>query len=241
MPGSSQNNPIAIAAEAVLQMADQQTPLTLTRSYKGMLLFQEAKILAVHPGYAIFEACDIKAFVDVSGMIHLHTPLYDRPICARVIGCDLGQCRLMLTDFVFASNEWQDRSKIRVQPRDPVYLTLHCGRQSVLASLHDIQAGGISVMASQANLQVAGLQPGYPVRTSFQVGSLVLRRLEGSVEYIRQASQTLARIGIRIQPRKDQLDSLQRYIDRRQAEILQELDRSYFRSMGPRRVEELYF
>ena len=222
-------------------MADQQTPLTLTRSYRGMLLDQEVRILAVYPSYAIFEACDIKAFVDVSGLIHLHSPLLERPIRARLVGRDLGQCRLMLSDFVFAPGEWRNRSEVRVQPRDPIYLTLHSGHQAVLASLHDIQASGIGVLASQVNIEMAGLKPRSPLHSSFQVGGLVLRRLEGSVEYIKSVSTTVARIGIHLRPRKEQLHSLQRYIDRRQAEILQELDRTYFHSMGPRRVEELYF
>lgn len=228
--------------EMILQFAKQHVPMTMTRNYKGILLNQDVKILDVYPNYAIFEACDAKAFADVNGWVHLHSPYLERPLCARLISRDMFRCTVMLTDFNFIHNNWVDRTQARVQPSTPVYLTIRSGRQDILASLLDIQLNGIGVLANQGSIKMAEIHPQAKVHASFQIApNLVMKRVEGTVEYQRPCNKTVARLGISIQPRPDQVQILQRYIDRRQDEILQELDRTYFRALGPRRVEELFF
>ncbi len=228
--------------EILLNIAKQQGPLTLTRNYKGILLNQDVKVLDVYPNYIVFEACEAKAFADVNGVVHLHSPYLDHPVCARLISRDMVRCTLMLTDFAMIDNDWIDRLQARVQPKEPVYLTIRSGRQDILASLLDVQANGIGVLVNIGSIKMAEIHPRAQIHASFQIPpNLVMKRIEGAVQYIRPLNKTVARLGIRIQPRPEQDQALHRYIDRRQDEILQELDRVYFRALGPRRVEELFF
>ena len=101
---------------------------------------------------------------------------------------------------------------------------------------------GLGVQCSRFTLELAEFQPGSTILTSLRIfPGLLLKKLEGCIAYIRPMNKSITRLGIHLNPGQDRLNALQRYIDRRQVEILRELEHNYTLSFEPRRVEELYF
>jgi hypothetical protein len=240
---SANSNIVSDNMFSVLEaIAVQQIPLAITRTYKGIALHQNVKVLAACDNYAVFQTPDIKTFADMNGTVQLHSPCLDRPVSARLVGRDFNKSTFSLADFTFLPGPWKERLHRRVQPQSPTYLSLRGGRRPVLASLVDLDARGLGLFANSFFLKLAGLRPGSEIRTSFLLApNLLINALIGQVEYIKTANPRLSRLGIRFYPRRQQEALLESYIERRQAEIFQELDRTFYQSLGPRRVEEQYF
>jgi hypothetical protein len=65
--------------------------------------------------------------------------------------------------------------------------------------------------------------------------------LGGAIHYQKQVADSIVRLGIRLYPKVEQVRQLERYIDARKAEILEELDQAYLTASIPTGVEAQYF
>jgi hypothetical protein len=141
----------------------------------------------------------------------------------------------------FAIQDWKERQAERVQPRDPVYVTLHWRSKEARVCMEDISLNGMGVFAGSDVGRLIHIQPGLTVRLEFALADFRYENLEGRILYRQRIGQYVDKLGMRLFPNAKQRRSLEQYIARRRREILDEIGEIYLRSREPRGVESQYF
>lgn len=222
--------------------AAQGISLRLTKSFQGMMLSQDVKVLAVDRYRAVFQIFDSKTCAALEGRVHLHSREFSRPVSARLIDLSVSKGMFALTDFVYTDSDWKERQNERVRPKDPTYASLHCRRESIRASLQTISIDGIGVLACKNIKPDTKIQPNSPVKLDFQITpNYGWESLKGMLVYMLKAKNSFSRCGIRLHPNVKQARILERYIYLRQREIMEELDQAFITATSPMGAECQYF
>jgi hypothetical protein len=212
----------------------------LTRQYKGITLAQEARLVEVTPDSAKLQTTRTQHFPWLDGEIHLHNPALPRPIAARMRSLNLEQGVFLLSDFAY--KDWKNRQSERVQPQKPTYVKFFCRRESYRALLEDISLDGIGILADKNIDPEDRIRAGSKLNLYFQFSEgEPFSDLKGMLVYRQKIGLHLVKFGIHLYPNQTQKSILERIINRRKEEILQELEQAYSLARGPQRIENLYF
>ncbi len=222
--------------------ASQGTSLRLTKSFQGMMLSQDVKVLAVDRYRAVFQIFDSKTCAALEGRVHLHSREFSRPVSARLIDLNVSKGMFALIDFAYTNCDWKERQHERVRPKDPTYVSLHCRMESMRASLQTISIGGIGVLACKNIQPDTMIKPNSIVKLDFQITpNYGWESLKGVVVYMFKVKNSFSRCGIRILPNTKQARLLERYIYLRKREIMEELDQAFIIATSPMGAECQYF
>ena len=240
---SSNSFPVADEVLSVIsQLGQQNLPLELTKSYRGILLQQDVNILEVKPDGATFRVKDIEMCTALHGEVYLHNRLFPKPVMAHFKSLDISKGRLVLSGFVYKDIEWKKRQHERVQPKGPNYATLHWRGKAARACIDNISVDGIGVFAHNLSERGLKLQPGSNIHLDFQLSpDHKYSGLKGIIVYLNTTGQFSAIMGVRLFPKVKEARLLERYIARRKQEILGELNQAYWEMSTQRGVESLYF
>src|SRR5512146_1176091 len=115
------------------KLAKQNSILTLSNSYHGIVRFQDSRILWVNPECAVMKVKDCKTLSAPGGQIQLHNPAFARPVKATLRELNYQEGLLYLSGFSYSDREWQTRYHERVQPKNPAYAILNFNRHSLRA------------------------------------------------------------------------------------------------------------
>ena len=206
---------------------NHETSLVITKSYRGMILRQEIKTVAVEEHRAVFQALDLGVCAVLEGCVHLHSYFLTKPVKARVRDLSARRGMFSLSDFSYIEGTWQERLHERVQPKGPTYVSLRCRRMDFRASMLDISLNGMGVLVCKSEDPELEFQANSSVCTDFQTSpAFKWIKLGGAIHYQQKVSRSTARLGIRLYPKLEQARQLDKYIAKRKTEIMGELERA---------------
>jgi hypothetical protein len=149
---------------------------------------------------------------------------------------------LVLSGFAYVDIEWKKRQHERVQPKHPIYVTLHWKRKAVRVCMVNISVDGMGVLAYKLLERGMRIQPGSNVQLDFELlPEHKYTALKGTIIYLNTTGRFSAIIGIRLFPKAKEARFLEEYVAQREQEILVELNQAYWELSRPRGVESLYF
>jgi len=230
------------ALSVIRALGQQNAAVELTKSYRGMVVQQDIRALEVKPDEAAFRVSSIEMCAALEGEVYLHSGLFPKPVMAQIKSLDLLQGKLVLSGFAYSDAEWKNRQHERVQPKHPIYVTLHGNRQTARACLENISANGMRVFVYKLLESGLRIQPGLHVHLDFELPPKhKFEALKGFVIYVNKAGSFSSAIGIQLLPKVKETRLLEEYVALRKQEILEELSQAYWELSRPRGVESLYF
>jgi len=227
---------------AISDLGQQDAAIELKKSFKGLVLQQEVRVLEVNPEDATFLLSNIEMSAALEGDVYLYSQLFPKPVKARVKKLDIGKSTLVLSGFVYIDVELKKRQHERVRPKQSTYVTLHWKGKEHRACMENISANGMGIMAFEIFEGGMRIQPGSKVQLEFQLSpGHKDMALKGTIIYINKIDRCLSTIGIRLYPTPLETRLLKEYIVPRKQEIMEELTQAYWESTRPRGIESLYF
>lgn len=221
---------------------NQETSLVITKSYRGMILSQEIKPVAVDKHRAVFQALDLGVCAVLEGCVHLHSYFLTKPVRARVRDLSARRGMFSLSDFSYIEGTWQERLHERVKPKEPTYVSLRYRRMDFRASMLDISLNGMGVLVCKSDDPELEFQANSCVCSDFQASpAFKWIKLGGAIHYQQKVSRSIARLGIRLYPKLEQARQLEKYIANRKTEIMEELERASMAAKISSGVEYQYF
>lgn len=222
--------------------ADHDTPLVMTKSYHGVILSQEIRTIAVDQHQAVFQALDSGCCAAIEGCVHLHCYFLTKPVKARVRDLSYRRGMFSLSDFSYIEGPWQERLHERVEPKQPTYVSLRYRKMGFRASMLDLSINGMGVLICKAENPELEFKANTSVCIDFQTSpEYRWLKLGGAIHYQKMLSRSIARLGIRLYPKLEQARLLERYIQSRQKEILDELAAASILAKYSSGVEYQYF
>jgi hypothetical protein len=227
---------------AINYLGQQGAAVELKKTFAGLLLQQEIRVLEVNPEDAAFQLTNIEMSAALEGDVFLHSRLFPKPVKARVKSLDIGKCILVLSGFVYIENGLEKRQYERVRPKHSTYATLHCRGKTQRVCIDNISVNGMGIYAFKLFERGMKLRPGSRIQLEFRLSpdqnNMVLN---GKIVYINALDRYSTTMGIRLLPKARQSRMLSEYIAPRKQEILEELSQAYWELVKPRGVESLYF
>ena len=226
----------------ITYLGQQNAALGLTKSFKGLVLQQNVDILEVKPDDATFRLNDIKMCTALRGDVYLHHRVFPKPVMAHLKSLDIRKGMFVLSDFAYKDIDWKKRQYERVQPKHPMYATLHWKGKTVRASVDNVSVDGIGVLAYNPFEGGIKLQPGANIHLDFQLApEYSYTNLRGTIIHLNAIGKFSVKIGVRLFLKVKEARLLEQYIASRKQEILVELNQEYWELRTPRGVESLYF
>jgi hypothetical protein len=236
--GQSAQNVIAI----LHTIAQDNNSLQVTKPFRGTILNQDARILAITPNGIVLQAADVRMGFTSGACIYLNSKLLPMPVLARLCGVSVINNTFIITDLTYKEEGWKERAQERVHPKEPAYVTLHWNRKTLRASLDDISCQGIGLLAYKTIEKGFKFQPDAEILLDFQLsGNYRWTGLKGSVIYQRQLGKAFCRIGVQIHPNPSQSHLLKQYINSQKVEIKSELDQIYTDALRTPDVVDQFF
>jgi hypothetical protein len=223
-------------------LAQDNTKLFMSHPYRGLLFTEELSLIRLENEQALFKTGRSRGSVSLGDHIFLYNPLMKAVISAQVCALDIQLDRVVLCNFTVTGRQWCDRNNERVQPQHPVRVNLRCDDCTLSAFLQNISLEGVRLLTYKPAER--GLDPriGRPIKIEFELpvarGKI---SLAGRLANITLPGPRLALLGLHTFPTIEQSRVIERYITRRKAEILDELDGAIHESMELPSVKELYF
>jgi|GEM_PF-4177018 len=222
--------------------ASTSATITMSRLHQGVPLYDRVKMLEIRGETVLMQAQNCLVMADCEGIVHLHSPELPYPIRARIIEVDLPRSLILLGEMNFLFETWHERKQIRVQPDAPVYFNLHKTGCLLRANLIDLDAGGVGATTAPRILDLLASGDDQSILMDINLAAdLPLRNLRGTVCYARDLGPRAVRLGIRTHPTQDQTSQLNRYIEDRRGQIMDELLQAVNHHIGPAPVQDLYF
>lgn len=232
--------PIYDVMPIVELVAGEHQPIILTRTYKGITLHQDIRVLEVMPDRVVCQATDLRKCAGLKGTILLHGQRFIRPVMARLTDFSLSNGTFHLSNLAYVDSDWKERSHERVQPKNPTYLNVRCHHKIFRAYLENISLIGVGLLAEKRLDEEMHVRPCTNLLLDFQLEPrLEWSALKGRVVSKKSLGNQLTRLGIQIYPNVRESKLLWGYIARREEEIMRELNQAYldaFKLPGPERA-----
>jgi hypothetical protein len=209
--------------------------------------------LLVKESIVIYQSDQNQVAAHASNISHFCTGTYNYPLYIRVHGtnkalsCRLSDLlvssgRMMLNDFRFIEQPWIDRQFERVQPREPIFVTLSEADNKFKANLFDVSLIGMCVFTDSTILERSSPLLG----TKFTVLLRLpprnqLCRVPGRVIQVRELHNNLIRVGLQIKPEGAEAATIAHYLSGRKREILDELLLNFRELLNYRQTKDMYF
>ena len=223
-------------------LSQQDARIELTKSFRGLVLQQDVRVLEVNPEDAVFRISNLEMSPALEGDVYLHSPSFPKPVMAQFKSLDTRKCILVLSDFAYIEMELKKRQHERVQPKQPTFVTLHWRGKAHRTSLNNISINGMGILACKNIESEIRIRPGSKIKLEFQLSpDQIDMILKGTIIYINTIDRYLTTIGIQLFPKAREARLLKEYIAPRKQEILEELTQAYWKLTKPRGIESLYF
>jgi hypothetical protein len=202
----------------------------LINVYKGYPIAYPAQILSigidavtfkVHPYQALCLWMENQTFIQ-----HDRLPEIVR---AQAVTVDLEAEITALSNFEYVSGAPGKRQDERVQLRKPIEVYLTLRGQKFRTELRDLSSGGLAVVLDAAYYDPDKFNQDEPLQLMFQLpeaeqGATRDVTLNGSIRSVTRDQVNRYRLGIQIHPSGEHELPVSRFVDLRQAEVLQEID-----------------
>jgi hypothetical protein len=223
-------------------LARRKAPLAMSHPFRGMLLTQDLTLLSVQTDQALVQTGRNWLAANPGELIYLHSPACKEVLAARVLGINIQLGEMALGEFEDTGRPWIERANERVQPRTPIRVVLQIGDLSLAASLENLSLSGAGLLAYKLIERGIRLHAGQSIKLDFELSQSPARiSLPARLVNVQHHGERFSCLGVNTFPNVDQARVLERYIARRKAEILDELDQSFNEAFEPQSVKELYF
>lgn len=216
------NQPVN-ALMSIKLLAFQQTPLTLTTSYKGVLFDEKIKPLKVGADQIIFSAPRQHILITMRDPLYLHSNALPESVRSTLASLNPSACEMTLTNFRFSGSPWRDRYEQRVQPAKPLTAMLTIQKRIYQAKLIDLSLHGCGVTINGGAEPLPSPALKSQIDINFQLDSQTRLSMPASVVYLHRGGTFSLNLGLRLFPASGQETLLESYITKRKIEIMSEL------------------
>lgn len=214
-----QSDQILFALERV---AKAQGEVELLNGYKGLPIVTKASILRLGDDTAALNVHKHQlTCLEIEQHTYILCPELEEAASATVIELDKAAGTVELANFLYAGRKIGERMILRVEPKDPIPVTIQIDGQTISGNLIDLSIDGVGIrLSAPAADQLLKRQSAAQV--SFQ---LLNTRLEfsGTVAYLKAVNDT-NRLGVDFSADPHLKAAINQYIAQRRAEIMNELD-----------------
>jgi hypothetical protein len=226
--------------KAFATVLETRAPLNLHNVFRGVPINYPAQVtsigqdtvaLKVHCLQSVVISLEKRTFIESDAL-----PVILRAFPKTV---NFNNQEVILTNFSPAGKAFIERTHLRVQPKEPVNVSILSGDGAITGTMADISLSGAGVfvfgayISGQFSVDLAGV-----TRVGLDLslpGSDQSIHLIGTISSMtREKGMKMSRIGIKISPEPVFETALMKYIDQRQVEILDELQKIYQRTCPSR-------
>lgn len=211
-------------------LRNEQKPVTMYNTYRGLPFNYDADILAVEQGNIATRVHRHQAIsMAMEGCTHLHASTFPQVIRANVVEVDFRKKQAVLNDFSAAGDSVGKRINVRVQPSESLEAEIYDGRRQIRGRIADLSANGMCIFTYSAYMYVLSFGVNREVNVDFKPPSAeAIIRTSGVITNISdQQGSYLHRLGLKIFPSPEIEPLLEEYITKQQQAILQEMELTY--------------
>jgi hypothetical protein len=221
------SNPQILSDLALIKLAGHQ--IELLSVYKGVPFICKANVEQIGDNSVALQTNNpALVCLECSNEARLLGSDYFEPAMARLESIDLAKGTITMKDLVYAGARLGERMIVRVEPREPIPVTLETAGQIFQGEIADLSISGLGIWLSKEQYQ-ALLKPGVNVQLAFQVRNEPIS-LAGVILGVSKAPAS-QRISLRFaQGGAEKLQIFHYLIDRR-AEIEAEVLEMYHASL----------
>jgi hypothetical protein len=212
------------------QLITEKGSVKLYNTYRGLPLITDAAVLEIKEGKVITSIFGYQAVsMALAGRTHLYSPGFHEALRANVIEVDFKKKRAILSDFSRAGESVGKRRLVRVEPSETLEVQIYDGRQKIGGKLTDISTEGMCIITYFAYVYGLKFQYDKKVFIDFKPPySDSMVRCMGIISNMSgQEGTYLHRLGLRTIPSPYIKPLLDDYINRRQKELMNEMERTY--------------
>jgi len=215
----------------VRELLEQEQPLILLNTYRGVPVVTTARITNLSSGYVAVNVHEYQAVcMSMEGTTHVQSDHLNHAYQAEAVAVDVLKKQAILTDFVPVEEGIGRRVSVRVRPENPMDVEISGEDFRINGKVADISTSGVGIytLAAYVNGEMPiGQSDSVYVDVILPNNSRALR-LPGEVtNLVYHEGNIIQRIGVRIDAESDQLADLQDYVSVREDEILRELKLIY--------------
>jgi len=209
------------------QLSNIGQPVMLLNTYRGIPVSHPASVVSIHKGYVVLGVHpDQATCLSLENKTYLQSELLPEVYKAQAVAVDVVKNEAILTEFTSAGTSLGKRMTVRVQPQNPVEVTLYDGEHRVPGQLVDISSKGVGIFTVATYIYTdLCFEKGTKVYIDFRLPITdAFIRLGGKINTVAHQQGTfLHRLGLSILPNPDAEPALKQYVALRQQEILEEL------------------
>ncbi len=211
------------------------------------------KGLLVRESVVVCDSTENQVEAQCSNISHFCTGTYEYPIyvkpdgMTRALTCRLSDIvaysgKLLMKDFRLMGDVWIERECERVQPKEPVFMTVQIGVQKIRANLFDLSLSGMCVLIDKKLLPGRRSLINRKLKISMKLPcSRAACQIKGSVVQVRPISDHLVRVGMNITMDAKDAGVIAHYLTERKREILDELFLNFMQLLHHRETKDQYF
>jgi hypothetical protein len=222
---------------------ETRTSLQLHNIFRGVPVKFPALVTSIDHDTAVLKVhCLQSAVISIEKRTFIKSETLPVFICACPKTVNFNKQEVVLTNFSLAGKAFLERTHLRVQPEQPIQVEILNGDGPITGTLVDISESrtGIFTFGIHISEQIA-VEQNTRIGLDFSLPGIdPLIHLVGSITSVtHKKGARMTRIGIETSPDLVVETALMKYIDRRQVEILNELERIYQRTCPKNRSEFL--
>lgn len=216
--------------------------LTLMIPYKALLISQDVRTLHIGQDHIVLQAPTHHICSNIHDYVYINAARSPQGVIAKVQNLNLQRGIMTLTGFKFMDSPWHDRKSERVEPVEPLHITLTTKSDTFRGRLENLSLHGLGMLLYTKNVQNIPIKTGEYIYTRIVLGEDVPPlEMEGRLIATRSIGLTLSHLGMEIKPEGMQKTLLTQYIAGRRHEILNELEQISNHALDPRFSKDLYF
>jgi hypothetical protein len=212
-------------------LKNEQKPVTMYNTYRGLPFNYAADILAVEQGNVATRVHQNQALsMAMEGRTHLQANNLPQVIRANVVEVDFRKKQAILNEFSGVGDTVGKRTNVRVQPSESLEAVIYDGRRLIRGRIADLSANGMCIFTFSAYMYMLSFGVDREVNVEFKPPSAdAIVRTSGVITNISdQQGSYLHRLGLKIFPSPEIEPLLEQYITNQQQAILQEMERTYY-------------
>ena len=211
------------------EMAAQHSSVRLLNAYRGIPVIHPASVQSVNQGYVVVEAHPLQtACMNLEGKTFMLVDIMPFALRARVVAVEMLRNQAILAEFTRTDSSIGKRLTVRVQPKKPVEAQIYDGEFRVPGKLADISTSGAGITELQTHVYgTINWHKGQLVYLDVQLpNSINVLRFQARITNLISSPDTqLNRVGMTLSSDPTALAVLQEYIEARQADTIEELQR----------------
>jgi hypothetical protein len=223
-------------------LLETHTSLQLHNFFRGVPVIFPAQVKFIDQDAVVLKVhCLQSVVISIEKRTYIRSDLLPVVIRALPKTINFSSQEVVLTHFSSAGKAFIERAHLRVQPVEPINVEILKGERLTIGTLADISLSETGVFAFGAYISDENsleMSANSEVGLNFTLQGLYqLIHLVGTITNVAVEKRTMKmRIGIQTLPEPAVDSALMKYIDRRQADILGELQKIYQRTCPSKKV-----